>query len=78
MKKPCWQTERKKQMGKISVVIAMIHKLPIGSRVQLEDDYPDTIHEIYGYTVNADGAYMEFRDGTRLDLNNLEQIAEVV
>jgi len=56
MKKPCWQTERKKQMGKISVVIAMIHKLPIGSRVQLEDDYPETIHEIYGYTVNADGA----------------------
>ena len=78
MKKPYWQTERKKQMGKISVAVAMIHKLPIGSRVQLEDDYPDTIHEIYGYTVNADVAYMEFRDGMRLDLTNLGQIAEVV
>lgn len=65
-------------MGKLNVAIAMIHKLPIGSRVQLEDDYPDTIHEIYGYTVNVDGAYMEFRDGTRLDLNNMGQIAEVV
>ncbi len=65
-------------MGKLNVAIDMIHKLPIGSRVQLEDDYPDTIHEIYGYTVNADGAYMEFRDGIRLDLNNLGQIAEVV
>lgn len=65
-------------MGKLNVAIAMIHKLPIGSKVQLEDDYPDTIHEIYGYTVNADGAYMEFLDGTRLDLNNLWQIAEVV
>ena len=65
-------------MGKLNVAVAMIHKLPIGSRVQLEDDYPDTIHEIYGYPVNADGAYMEFRVGTRLDLNNLGQIAEVV
>lgn len=61
-------------MGKINVAVAMIHKLPIGSRVQLEDDYPDTIHEIYGYTVNADGAYMEFRDGTKLNLTNMEQI----
>lgn len=65
-------------MGKLNVAVTMIHKLPIGSRVQLEDDYPDTIHEIYGYTVNADGAYMEFRDGMRLDLTNLGQIAEVV
>ena len=64
-------------MGKFNVAVAMIHKLPIGSRVQLENDYPDTIHEIYGYTVNADGVYMEFRDGTRLDLTNLGQIAEV-
>ena len=61
-------------MGKINVAVAMIHKLPIGSIVQLEDDYPDIIHEIYGSTVNADGAYMEFRDGTKLDLTNMEQI----
>mgnify|MGYP006934216519 CR=1 FL=1 len=78
MKKTCWQTERKKQMGKISVAVAMIHKLPIGSRVQLEDDYPDTIHEIYGYTVNADGAYMEFWDGSSLNIENLEQIEKVI
>lgn len=65
-------------MGKLNVAVAMIHKLPIGSRVRLKDDYPDTDHEIYGYTVNADGAYMEFRDGMRLDLTNLGQIAEVV
>lgn len=65
-------------MGKLNVAVAMIHKLPIGSRVRLKDDYPDTIHEIYGYTVNADGAYMEFRDGMRLDLMNMGQIAEVV
>ena len=64
-------------MGKFNVAVAMIHKLPIGSRVHLKDDYPDTIHEIYGYTLNANGAYMEFRDGTRLDLTNVEQIAEV-
>ena len=64
-------------MGKLNVTVAMIHKLPIGSRVQLYDDYPETIHEIYGYTVNADGAYMEFRDGSRLDLRNTAMIAEV-
>lgn len=65
-------------MGKISVAVAMMHLYPLGIRVRLRDDYPDTIHEIYGYMVNADGAYMEFRDGTRLDLNNLGQITEVV
>lgn len=65
-------------MGKLNVAVAMMHLYPLGIRVRLRDDYPDTIHEIYGYTVNADGAYMEFRDGTRLDLNNLGQIAEVV
>lgn len=65
-------------MGKLNVAVAMMHLYPLGIRVRLRDDYPDTDHEIYGYTVNADGAYMEFRDGTRIDLNNLGQIAEVV
>ena len=65
-------------MGKLNVAVAMMHLYPLGIRVRLRDDYPDTDHEIYGYTVNADGAYMEFRDGMRLDLNNLGQIAEVV
>lgn len=65
-------------MGKLNVAVAMMHLYPLGIRVRLRDDYPDTDHEIYGYTVNADGAYMEFRDGMRLDLMNLGQIAEVV
>lgn len=65
-------------MGKLNVAVAMMHLYPLGIRVRLRDDYPDTDHEIYGYTVNADGAYMEFRDGIRLDLTNLWQIAEVV
>lgn len=65
-------------MGKLNVAVAMMHLYPLGIRVRLQDDYPDTDHEIYGYTVNADGAYMEFRDGMRLDLTNLGQIAEVV
>lgn len=64
-------------MGKINVAVAIIHKLPIKSKVRLKDDYPGVVHEIYGYMLNADGAYMEFRDGTRLDLTNMEQIAEV-
>ncbi len=65
-------------MGKLNVAVAMMHLYPLGIRVRLRDDYPDTDHEIYGYTVNADGAYMEFRDGMRLDLMNMGQIAEVV
>lgn len=65
-------------MGKFNVAVAMMHLYPLGIRVRLRDDYPDTDHEIYGYTVNADGAYMEFRDGMRLDLMNMGQIAEVV
>ena len=58
-------------MGKLNVAVAMMHLYPLGIRVRLLDDYQDTDHEIYGYTVNADGAYMEFRDGMRLDLTNL-------
>lgn len=65
-------------MGKLNVAVAMMHLYPLGIRVRLRDDYPDTDHEIYGYTVNADGVYMEFRDGMRLDLMNMGQIAEVV
>lgn len=65
-------------MGKLNVAVDMMHLYPLGIRVRLRDDYPDTDHEIYGYTVNADGAYMEFRDGMRLDLMNMGQIAEVV
>lgn len=65
-------------MGKLNVAVAMMHLYPLGIRVRLRDDYPDTDHEIYGYTVNADGAYMEFRDGMRLDLMNMGQIEEVV
>ena len=65
-------------MGKIDVVIAMIHKLPIGSKVRLKNDYPDVTHEIYGYIANADGAYMEFRDGSSLNIASIEQIESVI
>ena len=65
-------------MGKLNVAVAMMHLYPLGIRVRLRDDYPDTDHEIYGYTVNADGAYMEFRDGSSLNIENLEQIEKVV
>ena len=35
-------------------------------------------HEVYGYTNNADGAYIEFRDGSRLNLVHIDQIREVL
>lgn len=60
------------------VLMATLAKLPIGTVVCLEDDYPGTKHKIYGYTLTADGAYMEFRDGGKLDLRNMDKIVEVL
>lgn len=65
-------------MSKQMVYAAVISLYPIGTRLRLEDDYPGDSHEIYGYTNNADGAYIEFRDGSRLNLVNIDQIREVL
>lgn len=65
-------------MSKQMEYMAVISMHPIGTRVRLENDYPSDSHEVYGYTNNADGAYIEFRDGSRLNLVNIDQIREVL
>lgn len=65
-------------MSKQMEYMEVISMYPIGTRVRLENDYPGDSHEVYGYTNNADGVYIEFRDGSRLNLANIDQIREVL
>ena len=65
-------------MAKDMVLWATMSLYPIGTRLRLVNDYPGDSHEVYGYTNNADGAYIEFRDGSRLNLDNIDQIREVL
>lgn len=65
-------------MAKDMVLWATMSLYPIGTRLRLENDYQGDSHEVYGYTNNADGAYIEFRDGSRLNLANIDQIREVL
>lgn len=65
-------------MSKQMEYAAVISLYPIGTRLRLVNDYPGDSHEVYGYTNNADGAYIEFRDGSRLNLVNIDQIREVL
>ena len=65
-------------MSKQMEYMTVISMYPIGTRLRLENDYPGDSHEVYGYTNNADGAYIEFLDGSRLNLVNIDQIREVL
>lgn len=64
-------------MNAIMMAVTMC-ELPIGAKVQLKDDYPGITHIIDGYTVTTHGSYMEFRDGSSLNLANIEQIESVI
>lgn len=50
---------------------------PIGTRLRLENDYPNDSHEICQYINEAGKAFMQFKDGSRLDLVDIDQILEV-
>ena len=65
-------------MSKQMEYMAVISLYPIGTRLRLVNDYPGESHEVYQYINGADGAYMEFRDGARLNLTNIDQIREVL
>ena len=65
-------------MSQNMVFAATMSLYPIGTRLRLENDYPGDSHEVYRYINGADGAYMEFRDGSRLNLTNIDQIREVL
>ena len=65
-------------MSKQMEYMAVISLYPIGTRLRLVNDYPGESHEVYQYINGADGAYMEFRDGARLNPTNIDQIREVL
>lgn len=65
-------------MSQNMVFAATMSMYQIGTRLRLENDYPSDSHEVYGYTNNADGAYIEFLDGSRLNLAHIDQIREVL
>lgn len=65
-------------MSQNMVFAATMSMYPIGIRLRLVNDYLGDSHEVYGYTNNADGAYIDFRDGSRLNLVNIDQIREVL
>lgn len=50
---------------------------PIGTKVRLSDDYPGIIHEVLGYEHFADYSNIVFKDGSKLNVNRLDLIAEV-
>lgn len=51
---------------------------PFCTKIRFKDDYPGSIHEVYGYEWLADGSYIIFRDGTKLNMRRLELITEVL
>lgn len=65
-------------MAKDMVLWATMSLYPIGTSLRLENDYPGESHEVYRYINGADGSCMEFRDGSRLNLTNIDQIREVL
>lgn len=59
------------------IAMATMIELPIGTKVRLKDDYPGITHIIDSYNITAQGTYMEFRDGTSLNIDNMDQIEAV-
>lgn len=51
---------------------------PIGSVVQLQDDYAGDTHEIVGYNCLAEQIYILFKDGHMLDHRNTRLIKSVL
>lgn len=50
---------------------------PIGTKIRLVDDYPGTVHEIYGYEWLGEKTNIMFVDGTKLSMDRLDLVADV-
>lgn len=59
-------------------VYSIPESYPIGTKMILVDDDPGTIHEVYGYEWFGDHANIIFLDGTKLSMDRLELIVEVM
>lgn len=62
----------------MSNLFAIIYDLPPGTVIHLKDDYPDECHEVTGYEWYASGGYIVFTDGLKLNMKNLELIADTL
>lgn len=51
---------------------------PIGTRLRLVGDYPGTERIVHGYEALKDNLSLIFRDGTRLNVQRIELIEEVI
>lgn len=52
-------------------------RYPIGTKLRLSDDDPDTVREVYGYEWFGGTGNIIFKDGIKLNMGRLELIAEV-
>lgn len=62
----------------MSNLFTIIYELPPGTVVRLEDDYPGECHEVAGYEWHETGGYIIFKDGSKLNMKNLNQIVEIL
>jgi len=56
----------------------IMKEIPPGTRMRLQDDYPETVHEVSGYTVDDTGAYIRFADGRMLNIARRKLITEIL
>jgi len=59
-------------------LIRVIHDYPIGTEVHLTDDYPGVYRKIHGYEWFGKTGNIVFFDGTKLDMDRLVIIVDVV
>lgn len=52
-------------------------RYPIGTKIRLSDDDPDTIRQVHGYEWFGGTGNIIFRDGGKLNMARLELIVEV-
>ena len=58
-------------------IYSIMARYPIGTMVRLSDDDPNTIRQVHGYEWFANHANIIFKDGSKLNVNRLDLIAEV-
>lgn len=59
-------------------VHSVSEKYPIGTKLRLANDDPGTVHEVYGHECCRDYANIIFTDGSKLSVERLGLIVEVV
>lgn len=58
--------------------MSISEKYPIGTKLRLENDDPGIVREVYGYECCRDYANIIFVDGSKLSMERLDLIVEVL